>query len=56
MSVLPPKADIVERDRHVRFVPKADIPLFIEHGSTLKPVHGGGAEVREAVSRPQSAV
>ena len=25
MSALPPKADIVERDRHVRFVPKADI-------------------------------
>jgi hypothetical protein len=24
MSVLPPKADIAERDRHVRFVPKAD--------------------------------
>jgi hypothetical protein len=26
MSALPPKADIAERDRHVRFVPKADIP------------------------------
>ena len=25
MSALPSKADIVERDRHVRFVPKADI-------------------------------
>jgi hypothetical protein len=25
MSALPLKADIVERDRHVRFVPKADI-------------------------------
>jgi hypothetical protein len=25
MSALPPKADIVERDRHVCFVPKADI-------------------------------
>ena len=25
MSALPPKADIVERDRDVRFVPKADI-------------------------------
>ena len=24
MSALPPKADIVERDPHVRFVPKAD--------------------------------
>jgi hypothetical protein len=26
MSALPPKADIDERDRRVRFVPKADIP------------------------------
>ena len=25
MSALPPKADIAERHRHVRFVPKADI-------------------------------
>ena len=25
MSALPSKADIAERDRHVRFVPKADI-------------------------------
>jgi len=24
MSALPPKADIAERDRHVRFVPKAE--------------------------------
>ena len=24
MSALPPKADIAERDRNVRFVPKAD--------------------------------
>ena len=24
MSALPPKADIIERNRHVRFVPKAD--------------------------------
>jgi hypothetical protein len=24
MSALPPKADIEERDRHVRFVPQAD--------------------------------
>jgi hypothetical protein len=25
MSALPPKADIPEREEHVRFVPKADI-------------------------------
>ena len=28
MSALPPKADIAERDRHVRFVPIADIQEF----------------------------
>jgi len=27
MSALPPKADIAEGDRHVCFVPKADIAL-----------------------------
>jgi hypothetical protein len=27
MSALPPKADIAERDWHVRFVPKVDIRL-----------------------------
>ena len=27
MSALPPKADMVQHDRDVRFVPKADIPL-----------------------------
>jgi hypothetical protein len=26
MSALPPKADMVQHDRDVRFVPKADIP------------------------------
>jgi len=28
MSALPPKADIAEDGRHVRFVPKADIGLL----------------------------
>jgi hypothetical protein len=28
MSAIPPKADIAERDRHVRFVPKADISSY----------------------------
>jgi hypothetical protein len=28
VSALPPKADIAERHRHVRFVPKADIQKF----------------------------
>ena len=31
MSALPPKADIDEYDRHVRFVPKADIPVLFDH-------------------------
>jgi hypothetical protein len=34
MSALPPKADIAERDHHVRFVPKADIRRNI---SLIKP-------------------
>ena len=31
MSALPPKADIAEHDRHVRFVPKADIRSEFSH-------------------------
>jgi hypothetical protein len=31
MSALPPKADIHCRDQHVRFVPKADIGLSLDH-------------------------
>jgi len=31
MSALPPKADIDQRRRHVRFVPKADIPVLFDH-------------------------
>ena len=30
MSALPPKADIVQNDPDVRFVPKADIRDFIK--------------------------
>jgi hypothetical protein len=29
MSALPPKADIRQRERRVRFVPKADIGLLV---------------------------
>jgi len=32
MSALSPKADIVWCDRHVRFVPKADIPPNLQSG------------------------
>ena len=31
MSALPPKADIGTQSRNVRFVPKADIALLIDH-------------------------
>jgi len=31
MSALPPKADMVQHDCDVRFVPKADIANLIEH-------------------------
>jgi hypothetical protein len=30
MSALPPKADIAECDRHLRFVPEADMPANAE--------------------------
>ena len=57
MSALPPKADIVERDRHVRFVPKADILHSLDHlVSTGKQQrwHGeaeclGGLEIDEEI-------
>jgi hypothetical protein len=33
MSALPPKADIAERDRNVRFVPGADVLcVLFDHG------------------------
>jgi hypothetical protein len=31
MCALPPKADIAEHRRDVRFVPKADIPSLFDH-------------------------
>ena len=31
MSALPPKADMCGATRHVRFVPKADIPASLDH-------------------------
>src|SRR6516164_3157770 len=45
MSALPPKADIAERDWHVRFVPKADIGwltrLARQLGRAAKPEWSG---------------
>jgi hypothetical protein len=35
MSALPPKADMVQDDRDVRFVPKADIGPFVALPSQL---------------------
>jgi hypothetical protein len=37
MSALPPKADIAERDWHVRFVPKVDIRLGYSITSSALP-------------------
>jgi hypothetical protein len=31
MSALPPKADMDQHGRDVRFVPKADIPVLFDH-------------------------
>jgi hypothetical protein len=52
MSALPPKADIAERDRHVRFLPIADIDVSLRgrtKGRSLVPfvrqffqIHGEG--------------
>ena len=51
MSALPPKADIVERDRHVRFVPKADTSptnqTQLPNASRPQPTHQGFAGGRE---------
>jgi hypothetical protein len=35
MSALPPKADIAERNRHVRFVPEAEIGIAKKHYSIM---------------------
>jgi hypothetical protein len=43
MSALPPKADIVQRDRDVCFVPIGDIQAAVEYDCTQK-----GAQVRGA--------
>src|SRR5262249_44204919 len=43
MSALPPKADIAERDRHVRFVPIADIGSLLANrpvGSSRSRLQG----------------
>jgi hypothetical protein len=37
MSALPPKADIAERDRNVRFVPQADILHCGRDGAIQSP-------------------
>jgi len=48
MSALPPKADIAERDRHVRFVPEADMDS-IEFRWCTQP------HVRTSTNRPAIA-
>jgi hypothetical protein len=39
MSAYPPKADIAEHRRHVRFVPEADIELMVMTGLFLRCTH-----------------
>jgi hypothetical protein len=41
MSALPPKADIAECDRDVRFVPKADINELFNNLVSLRPGRDG---------------
>ena len=46
MSALPPKADIAQTSRHVRFVPEADIGPFVALPAELgfAPGIGGGSK------------
>ena len=54
MSALPAEADIAQRDRHVRFVPKADI-LRCGKGrcsitSSARPSSGNGMQIPSALA------
>jgi hypothetical protein len=49
MSALPPKADIAERDRHVRFATKADIAALIRPERTTSV--DGARDVRSSLVR-----
>src|SRR5262249_50287640 len=40
MSALPPKADISDSDRHVRFVPKADIVCLALNNGLIRSASG----------------
>jgi hypothetical protein len=51
MSALPPKADIAERDPHVRFVPEADIGIPDQHSDPLSLFYEAGGGM---VPRPRS--
>jgi len=42
MSALPPKADIRHCDRHVRFVPEADMERFLLAYQNIQRTHGAG--------------
>jgi hypothetical protein len=55
MSALPPKADIVERDRHVRFVPKADI-LRCSKKSLFDHLFGERSQPRWDVQAERSVI
>jgi hypothetical protein len=47
VSAIHPKADIVERDRHVRFVPKADIvDLHVPRRQQDDRMHQADAKMR----------
>ena len=60
MSALPPKADMPEFEEHVRFVPKADIPLSASvYAVRISPIENNQAPAairkmlaRRAIKRP----
>jgi len=50
MSAYLPKADILQRDRHFRLVPKADIGLLATVESTTRASAGSLARVHITIS------
>jgi heme oxygenase len=53
MSALPPKADIAERDHHIRFVPKQDVvttKLWRAYTEVLKTVRDASKAAAKVAS------
>jgi hypothetical protein len=55
MSALPPKADIAQHKRDVRFVPKADSCTAAKNCSSFDHFIGGEQQCLQARTRPHKA-